>query len=106
MDNKTQNILQKFSTQKVELNKINDITKLLEKGENQLKQAKNVIDNAKSELSRGLIIVAANVPPQIDRAMKLAEELGADKLVQDLKQMQGKAQQLRKEYEPLYNNIK
>ena len=99
-------ILQKFASQKVELNKINDITKLLEKGENQLKQAKNVIDNAKSELSNGLILVAANVPPQIDRAMKLAEELGADKLVQDLKQMQRKAQQLRKEYEPLYFNIK
>lgn len=106
MDSNTKNILQKFSKQKLELNKINDITKLLEKGENQLKQAKSVIYNAKSELSRGLIIVAANVPAQIDRAMKLAEELGADKLVQDLKQMQGKAQQLRKEYEPLYNNIK
>ena len=101
-----QKIITQLAKEKVELNKINDITKLLEKGENQLKQAKNVIDNAKSELSRGLIIVAANVPPQIDRAMKLAEELGADKLVQDLKQMQGKAQQLRKEYEPLYNNIK
>jgi hypothetical protein len=106
-------VFAKLSTQKVELsqhevalNKISDISKLLQDGEDMLKNADSELSGIAKRMSNGLIVVAANVPAQAKNAMKLAEELGADNVIQDLKQILDKADALRKRYEPTYNNIK
>ena len=90
----------------VELNKVGDISKLLQDGEDMLKNADSELSDIAKRMSRGLIVVASNVPAQAKNAMKLAEELGADNVIQDLKQILDKADALRKRYEATYNNIK
>lgn len=52
MDNKTQNILQKFSNQKVELGKVQDLDKLTTKGFNLISEAEKRIVEARKAVNR------------------------------------------------------
>ena len=101
----TQDTKQELSSEKVELGKVDDIKKLLEKGEQQLKDAENKIQSLRKELSSGLIIVNQNVPAQAKSAIKTAEDLGADSIVQELKSLIDKADRLTKDFLPLYKSI-
>ena len=101
----TQDTKQELSSEKVELGKVDDIKKLLEKGEQQLKDAQNKIQLLRKELSSGLIIVNQNVPAQAKNALKTAEDLGADSIVQELKSLIDKADRLTKDFLPLYKSI-
>jgi len=94
-----------LSSEKVELGKVDDINKLLEKGEQQLKDAQNKIQLLRKELSNGLIIVNQNVPAQAKNALKTAEDLGADSIVQELKSIIDKSDRLTKDFLPLYKSI-
>lgn len=52
MDNKTQNILQKFSKQKVELGKVQDLDKLTTQGFNLIDEAERRIEEARNTVNR------------------------------------------------------
>lgn len=94
-----------LKSEKVELGKVDDIKKLLQDGEEQLKSARNKLNTIKKEISKGLIIVDFNVPAQAKNALKIAEDLGAESVIQDLKSIIDKADKLKKEFAPLYKSI-
>lgn len=52
MDNKTQNILQKFSKQRVEFGKVQDLDKLTTQGFNLIDEAERRIEEARNAVNR------------------------------------------------------
>jgi hypothetical protein len=96
---------EELSSERIKLGKVDDINELLEKGEQRLKDARNEIELLRTQLSDGLIIVDQNVPAQAENALKIAEDLGADSIVQELKSIIDKANRLTEEFLPLYKSI-
>jgi len=80
MDNKTQNILHKFSTQKVELGLHDDMLKYEKRAEDLMSDVKKRLDAVKTSLREVVrnYEIAKGVK---DDAMKMAKELGADNLI-------------------------
>jgi len=83
MDNKTQNILQKFSKQKVEkveLSIVNDIEKLYDKGLAENKRIRTQIEKLAREYNEASRYFS-DMLGKVNRAEKLAEELGDKEMI-------------------------
>jgi hypothetical protein len=78
----------------VQFGALQDIQSLLEKAEGQLKNAKELQKQLKSEYSNALIILDMNIPAQVSNAIKKANELGADDVVSKLTVLEKKAKDL------------
>ena len=90
----------------VELFKVEDTLKLLDKGIAILKDA----DAQKAKLanlySSALIILEMNVPAQLDDSIKKLIDLGITDKANELKQQKDKAQKLAADYSKLYQLLK
>lgn len=90
----------------VELFKVEDTLKLLDKGIAMLKEA----DAEKAKLaqlySKALIILDMNVPAQLDDSIKKLLDLGITDKANELKQQKDKAQKLAADYSKLYQLLK
>jgi hypothetical protein len=90
----------------VELFKVEDTLKLLEKGVGLLR----VADTEKSKLAKmysdALIILEMNVPGQLDDSIKKLIELGITDKANELKQQKDKSLKLASQYSKLYQLLK
>jgi len=95
-----------LSSHSVELFKVEDTLKLLDKGIAMLKEA----DLEKAKLaqmySRALIILDSNVPAQLDDSIKKLVDLGITDKANELKQQKDKSQKLAADYSKLYQLLK
>lgn len=95
-----------LGTHEVELFKVEDTLKLLEKGVSLLK----VADTEKSKLAKmysdALIILEMNVPAQLDDSIKKLIELGINDKANELKLQKDKALKLASTYSKLYQILK
>lgn len=82
MDSKTNEILQKFSKQKIDLSKADEIIKAAQKTsqdfEKSVKEYANLLNSLDRAISyaEGLVKLAKNTMPDIERLDKSAKELG------------------------------
>ena len=110
--NTLQNVYNKLSDKtelakhEVELFKVEDTLKLLEKGVGLLR----VADTEKSKLAKmysdALIILEMNVPGQLDDSIKKLIELGITDKANELKQQKDKSLKLASQYSKLYQLLK
>jgi putative NIF3 family GTP cyclohydrolase 1 type 2 len=96
-----------FSNQeRVELSKIDDVRELLEDAKSKFKKANGIKKELRSLISDAMIRADMNVKGQATNLIKQAEDLGADKIVSELKSMISEGQKLTNEYKTLYNALK
>jgi len=96
-----------FSNQeRVELSKIDDVRKLLEDAKSKFQKADSIKKELRSLISDAMIRADFNVKGQATNLIKQAEDLGADKIVSELKSMIDEGQKLTNEYKSLYNALK
>jgi hypothetical protein len=95
-----------LASHSVELFKVDDTLKLLDKGIAMLKDA----DAAKVKLAKmysdALIVLEMNVPAQLDDSIKKLIDLGITDKANELKQQKDKAQKLASQYSKLYQVLK
>lgn len=90
---------------KIELGSIQDIQALLEKGKQGLKDAQEMQKQLKNTYSRALIILDQNIPAQVDNAIKKANELGADDVVDKLQSLKKQSTDLASDIKPVFNQL-
>lgn len=96
-----------FSNQeKVELSKIDDVRDLLKDAKSKFQKADSIKKELRSLISDAMIMADMNVKGQATNLIKQAEDLGADKIVSELKSMISEGQKLTNEYKTLYNALK
>ena len=96
-----------FSNQeKVELSKIDDVRDLLKDAKSKFQKADSIKKELRSLISDAMIMADMNVKGQATNLIKQAEDLGADKIVSELKSMISEVQKLTNEYKTLYNALK
>ena len=96
-----------FSNQeKVELSKIDDVRKLLEDAKSKFQKADSIKKELRGLISDAMIRADMNVKGQATSLIKQAEDLGADKIVSELKSMISEGQKLTNQYKTLYNALK
>ena len=95
-----------FSSEKVELSKIDDVRKLLNDAKSKFQKADSLKKELRSLISDAMIRADMNVKGQATNLIKQAEDLGADKIVSELKSMIDEGQKLTNEYKSLYNALR
>lgn len=96
-----------FSNQeKLELSKIDDVRGLLKDAKSKFQKADSIKKELRSLISDAMIMADMNVKGQATNLIKQAEDLGADKIVSELKSMISEGQKLTNEHKTLYNALK
>ena len=95
-----------FSSEKVELSKIDGVRDLLDNAKSKFKKADSIKEELRSLVSDAMILADMNVKGRATKLIKQAEDLGADKIVSELKSMIDEGQKLTSEYKSLYNALR
>lgn len=95
-----------FSSEKVELSKIDGVRDLLDNAKSKFKKADSIKKELRSLVSDAMILADMNVKGRATKLIKQAEDLGADKIVSELKSMIDEGQKLTSEYKSLYNALR
>ena len=95
-----------FSSEKVELSKIDGVRDLLDNAKSKFKKADSIKKELRSLVSNAMILADMNVKGRATKLIKQAEDLGADKIVSELKSMIDEGQKLTSEYKSLYNALR